>query len=159
VGWVGEGSGGKAGTSSCLHTLPLPSLGNATNTQFTKKKVTRFCLAHHQWTSLYSFKYCLNLRNFFIRREIFWYSNVLVILFVELFFFASMEQISRTSQNCPQSICHLPRIYNFKKLQKKNKKVITTFFFLRFWHRLRGKESIPKMSSKRIVLRTENALF
>jgi len=27
--WVGEGSGGKAGTSSCLHTLPLPSLGNA----------------------------------------------------------------------------------------------------------------------------------
>jgi len=32
VGLVGEGSGGKAGTSSCLYTLPLPSLGNATKT-------------------------------------------------------------------------------------------------------------------------------
>jgi len=38
MGWVREGSGGKAGTSPCLHTLPLPSLGNATNTnKFTKK--------------------------------------------------------------------------------------------------------------------------
>jgi len=37
---VVEGSGGKAGTSSCLHTLPLPSLGNATSTQlFTKKSL------------------------------------------------------------------------------------------------------------------------
>jgi len=65
VGLVGEGSGGKAGTSSCLHTLPLPSLGNFTNTHlFTKKKVTRFCLAHHLWTSLYykSKRYCLVLR-------------------------------------------------------------------------------------------------
>jgi len=40
VGMVGEGSGGEAGTSSCLHTLPLPSLGNATSThQFTKKSL------------------------------------------------------------------------------------------------------------------------
>jgi len=28
---------GKAGSSSCLHTLPLPSLGNATNTLVYKK--------------------------------------------------------------------------------------------------------------------------
>ena len=38
VGWVGEGSGGKAGTS-CLHTLPLPSLGNAANTHYFTKNV------------------------------------------------------------------------------------------------------------------------
>jgi len=37
---AGEGSGGKAGTSSCLHTLSLPSLGDATSTHsFTKKSL------------------------------------------------------------------------------------------------------------------------
>jgi len=37
--WVEEGSGEKAGTSSCLHTLPLPSLGNAANMLFTEKSL------------------------------------------------------------------------------------------------------------------------
>jgi len=55
VGWVGEGSGGKAGTSSCLHTLPLPSPGNATSTHnsLQKKRSLDFVWLI-TWTSLNS---------------------------------------------------------------------------------------------------------
>ena len=40
--WVGEGSGGKAGTPSFLHTRPLPSLGNTVNTIGFQKKSLDF---------------------------------------------------------------------------------------------------------------------